>query len=165
MPTNIATPTPVPGPSLTNGGSHAVGTVLVTNGQILVYNGTLWVPLGNVSEETMAKFAITYKARNVNSKRLLQRVVSTVEDTCDEFIVHRSNAINKTYDFSQLVDYLDAYFEELCVDKVVNKFDVIGDFRNNTNDEIKQGKINIEVKFQQFNCINITDVAFKLIRV
>lgn len=131
----------------------------------MIFNGNLWIPLANIEEDEMADFQVAYKAHNVNSKRLLQRLVSTVEETSQEFIFQRTSTLSKTYDFSQLVSYLEAYFEEMQEDKVVNKFDVIGDFRNNTMEQMRNGAISIDVRFQQFNCINITNVVFSLTKI
>lgn len=113
----------------------------------------------------MVEFHVDYKAYNVNSKRLLQQIVQAVEESSREFIVQRTLALAKTYDYEQLVDYLDAYLEELCDDKLVNKYDVIGDFRNNPPQQVQQGKITVEVLFQQFNCLNITKILFTITRV
>lgn len=113
----------------------------------------------------MVEFRLAYKAHNVNSKRLLQQIVHTVEDSAREFVVLRTLAYSKTYNYEQLVDYLDAYFEELCEDKVVNKFDIIGDFRNNPIHSVEKGLISVDVSFQQFNCLNVTQILFTLTRI
>jgi hypothetical protein len=158
MPTSITTPT--------HGSTPSVGALTVMGSQIMIFNGHLWVPLVSIQEEDgMVEFNVAYKAHNVNSKRLLQQIVGTVEESSREFIIQRSLAYTRTYDYEQLVDYLDAYFDELCEDKVVNKYDIIGDFRNNQNDQVRQGVINVDVKFQQFNCLNITRVLFTFTKV
>lgn len=131
----------------------------------MIFNGNLWIPLANIEEDVMAEFQVAYKAHNVNSKRLLQRLVSTVEETSQEFIFQRTSTLTKAYDFSQLVAYLEVYFEEMQEDKVVNRFDVVGDFRNNTIEDMRNGNIQIDVKFQQFNCINVTNILFLLTKV
>lgn len=127
-----------------------------------MFNGSIWVPMPVTKEDEMTDFQVTYKAHNVNSKRLLQRFVSTVEETAQEFIVQRSASFAKVYDFSQLVSYLEALLEEMVEDKIVNRYDIVGDYRNNPLEELRNGSIKIEIKFQQFNCINITKIMFLL---
>lgn len=145
--------------------SAPTGAITVSQGQVMIYNGTMWIPLGTAQEDAMVDFDVKYKAVNVNSKRLLQRLVDVVTETVPEFVFMRSSTLNRTYDFSQLTAYLDAYMDELCEDKLVNKFDIIGDFRNNKAEAVRKGNIEIEVSFQQFNCLNITKVTFFLTKI
>lgn len=143
-----------------------IGMVWAINGQIMIYNGAAWVPVANLpEEEDMADFHVVHKSYNVNSKRLLQRITATVNETAQEFIVQRTSALSRTYDYSNLVEYLDAFMEDLKEENVVVHYDVVGDFRNNDAEDVRQGNILIELTFQQFNCLNLTKVVFNLTRV
>jgi len=136
----------------------------------MIYNGITWMPIANLpEEEDMADFRVVYKGYNVNSKRLLQRITATINETVQEFIPLRISALSKTYDYSNLVEYLDAFMdafmEDLKEENVVVHYDVVGDFRNNVAEDVRQGKILIELTFQQFNCLNITKVVFNITRI
>lgn len=113
----------------------------------------------------MAEFRVTHKAYNVNTKRLVQRIVSTVEESTKEFVFHRNSTLSKTYDFSQLVEFLDLMMTTMCEDKEVVVYDVIGDHRNNPPDAVHKGKIVVEVDFQQYNCLNMTKIVFFIEKV
>ena len=114
MPLVIPTAKPATPPA-----NAAPGSLWVANGLIVIYNGANWVPLGNVpEEEQMAEFRVSHKTFNVNTKRLVQRVVGAVQEVTKEFIFQRSSTLSKTYDFSQLVEYLDLYMHELQDDNV-----------------------------------------------
>lgn len=110
----------------------------------------------------MAKFTVTYKCRNVNTKRILQRLVATVVETAEQLVYVRSllGAKTKMHDFSNLVEYLELYFEELLKEKAISTFDVIGDLRNNDQTEMNEGLLKLLVKFKQYNCLNTTEVEF-----
>lgn len=156
MPLSIPTATPASPPA-----NAAPGAIWVMNGQIVIYNGNNWVPLGNVpEEEQMAEFRVSHKAFNVNTKRLLQRIVGAVEEVTKEFVFQRTSALSRTYDFSQLVEYLDLFMNELHDDKAIVVFNVIGDHRNNHTDAVRQGKMIVEVTYQQYNCLNMTKIVF-----
>lgn len=144
----------------------AVGSIGVQSGMIVIFNGIVWVPLGNTpEEEEMAEFEVTHRSRNVNSKRLFQQLVDVVRETTNDFVFQRATALSRTYDFSQLVEYLDMYMGQLQEEKVVARYDVMGDMRNNREYDIRIGKIQVDVEFQQFNCINVTHITFFITRI
>lgn len=161
MPTTIPTGTPAPPPNV-----HP-GMVWVLNGQIVIYNGSAWVPLGNVPEEEpeMAEFKVTHKAYNVNTKRLLTYIVTSVEEVTQEYVFQRTSALSRSYDFSQLVEFLDLLMSTMQDDKQITVYDVVGDHRNNADSDLRMGKIKIEVLFKQFNCLNKTKIVFTVERV
>jgi hypothetical protein len=149
-------PTATPAPP-----TPAPGSVWLMNGQIVIYSGSQWIPLGNVPEdEPMAEFRVTHKAYHVNSKRLLNRIVAQVCEVSQEFVFQRSSSLSKTYDFSQLIEYLDLFMHELCDDKQIVVFEVVGDHRNNNHNDVYKGKICVELSYQQFNCLNMTKIVF-----
>lgn len=108
----------------------------------------------------MAEFRVTHKAYHVNSKRLLNRIVAQVCEVSQEFVFQRSSSLSKTYDFSQLIEYLDLFMHELCDDKQIVVFEVVGDHRNNNHNDVYKGKICVELSYQQFNCLNMTKIVF-----
>lgn len=113
----------------------------------------------------MANFEVTHRSHNVNSKRLLQELTSAVREAANDFVFLRSTAISTTYDFSQLVEYLDMYMGQLQEEKVVVRYDVKGDLRNNREQDVRVGKLQVDLEFQQFNCINVTHITFLISRV
>ena len=113
----------------------------------------------------MFKFALTYKAHNVNSKKLLQHIVSNVGEMSEEFIVQHHSKILNTYDFSMLVEYLDLFIAQMVDDKQIVSFDVVGDFRNNDVDDVRSGRIHIDLEFQQYNCLNTTKILFEINKI
>lgn len=148
-----ATPASAPAPVL--------GSIWAINGQIVTYNGTQWVPLAPPEEEkSVADFKVSYTATNANTKSLLSYIVKSVDEASKEFVFQRSSSLAKTYDFSQLVEYIDLMMNDLVEDKRIVVHEVIGDHRNNRHDTMRMGKICIEVSFQQFNCLNMTKVVF-----
>jgi hypothetical protein len=151
-------------PTATSGAPPAnarPGAIWAINGQIVIYNGIQWVPFGNASDEDpMAEFHVSYKAYNVNTKRLVQRIVDAVDEVVKEFVFQRFHALSKTYDFTQLVEYLELYLRDMYEEKQVIVYDVIGDHRNNHPDDVQRGHIVVEILFQQFNCLNMTRIVF-----
>lgn len=113
----------------------------------------------------MAHFNITYTQRSVNSKRLRDRLVTQVADTAPEFIRLRNTIMSATYDFSQFVDYIDLFMEQMIEEKEIIAFDLMGDLRNNSMYEIGEGHLNLHLEYQQYNCLNITKLDFFIQRV
>lgn len=108
----------------------------------------------------MADFRISYAATNANTKSLLTYIVKSVEEASKEFVFQRSSTLSKSYDFSQLVEYIDLMMNDLAEDRRIVVHEVIGDHRNNHSEAMRSGKICIEVSFQQFNCLNTTKIVF-----
>lgn len=104
----------------------------------------------------MSEFKVTYKTRNVNSKRMFKEFQTLIEEVCDEYIIHRSSILDKTYDYEELVGFLNMYYEDLVEKNVITQFDVIADKRINEEKNIRDGKIKVLVKFRQTNCLNVT---------
>lgn len=157
---SILTATPASAPA-----NVAPGSIWAINGQVVTYNGTQWVPLiapQNVQEKSVADFRITHSALNVNTKSLLTYIVRSVEEASGEFVFQRSSSLAKSYDFTQLVEYIDLMLADLVDDKKIVVYEVIGDFRNNRSDAMRAGRMMIEVYFQQFNCLNTTKITFNV---
>ncbi len=153
----IMTATPANAPA-----NARTGALWVVNGQVVTYTGTQWIPLVPpvTKEKSVADFRITYTATNVNTKSLLTYIVKSVEEASSEFVFQRSSTLAKTYDFSQLVEYIDLMLADLVDDKKIVTYEVIGDLRNNHHDAMRAGKMCIEVNFRQFNCLNTTKIVF-----
>lgn len=164
MPLNISTGPPGRGaPAPPNAIS---GMIWIHNGQIVIYNGTQWIPLGNgTEEEPMAEFRVSHKAHNVNTKRLLKKITTAVEEVVVEYVIQRTSTLSRTYDFSQLLAYLELLMQAMQEDKEITVYNVVGDHRNNDSTNVMLGLINIDVYFQQFNCLNITKIALNLERI
>lgn len=113
----------------------------------------------------MAHFNVTYKARNVNTKRLLERVVQTVQNTVEEFVYVRTTQFSQPYDFSGVSDYIDMFMEQLVEEHVITTYDVIGDTRNNDLHSMTRGTLVLDLEFQQFNCLNTTSITFEIRKV
>lgn len=112
----------------------------------------------------MAIFDVSLKSKHINSKALGQSVESMMDDVAQEYVsVRDSRAYGKAYDYTQVVTLMDMFMESLRDQKQVNYYYVIGDHRNNLDSDMSQGKFNIVIRFQQYNCLNITEMSFTLI--
>lgn len=112
----------------------------------------------------MDKFRVTYQAHHVNTKRLLDVFIADVNAVVSEFVYHRTS-LSTTYDYSQLVDYITMVLDQMQDLQLITTYDVIGDHRNNDPMDVKQGKIHIQVKYVQFNCLNTTRVDLNITKV
>lgn len=132
----------------------------------MIYTGSQWIPTGtnSIKEDSMLKFQVTHKSHNVNTKRLLTKIVDEVGTLVSEYVRPRTTLI-KTYDYSQLIEYLEMVMDQMVEDKEVTTFDVIGDHRNNNYEDVRAGQINVTVQFRQFNCLNVTTVYFHISKV
>lgn len=110
----------------------------------------------------MAEFVVTHKAWNVNSKRLLQQFSQLMNEIANDFIVQHSTKIYQTYNYSQIPEFLEAYCEDLIGENVITTYDVLGDHRNNPDEDVERGVIRVQVKFVQFNCLNVTTIDFTI---
>lgn len=108
----------------------------------------------------MVEFVVTHKARNVNSKRILQQFVQLMNEICNDLIAPLSSKLYVSYDYSQVAEFLEAYCEDLIAENVITTYDVYADHRNNPDSEVERGNINIQVQFVQFNCLNRTTIDF-----
>lgn len=113
----------------------------------------------------MAQFDVTYDSRSVNTKRLADRVVLQVKDTAPEFIRLRTTVMSVAYDFSQFTEYLELFMEQLIDEKEIVCFDIVGDLRNNTLEEMGNGRMRLLIEYQQYNCLNITRLNFDIQRI
>lgn len=106
-------------------------------------------------------FKVVHKARHVNDKKLLSSINQTIDEVANEYIITKSGLIDVTYDYSILVEFLEVYFrEELMEKKHILQYDIICDNRNNDPHEVRKGKINLTIKFVQFDCLNTTQIDY-----
>ena len=114
----------------------------------------------------MIELIITHTARNVNSKSIQREFVDLVNTTAADFIIRQRIFGEKiprySHDFSQLIEFLLAQCEDMVDQKLITTHDVIGDHRNNDVIAMDNGVVTILVKYQQFNCLNITQIEFKI---
>jgi hypothetical protein len=109
----------------------------------------------------MSDFKVTYKTRNVNSKRLLKEFKTIVEEVCDEYISRQATLLDKTYDYDEFKAFLHMYLEDLHEKGVITQFDVISDHRINNELDVRAGRIRVLVKFRQTNCVNVTEILME----
>lgn len=145
----------IPAPILVVGGGN---TGFTTWGGVI---GS--TPAAPTEESNMAEFTVTCKARNVNSKRLLKQFTNLLIEVSNEFVAPYSYA-NSLSDFSQLVEFMEAYMEEMMEKKEIITFDVIADHRNNNMYEMGNGTLNMTIKFKQYNCLNVTLLNFLIVK-
>lgn len=141
------------------------GTISMTGGgTLMVFTGALWIPIAVVTpeEDEMIEFNVSYKTRNVNSKPLLKQFTDLVQDISRDFVLKLHGTYASTYDYSQLVEFLEAYMEDLVDTHKITTYDVVGDHRNNLPHEMSMGNYNLVLKYQQFNCLNVTLIEFTL---
>lgn len=112
----------------------------------------------------MSEFKATYVTRNINSKRLLKEIKTVADEVCNEYIYHRSFFSERTFEFEELISFLNMYFADLLEKKTITQFDIVGDARNNKHEDIRLGRINVSIKFRQLHCINVSsiDIVFEL---
>lgn len=106
----------------------------------------------------MSDFKVSYKTRNINSKRLLKEFKNIVEEVCDEYISRQATLLDKTYNYEELTSFLDMYLRDLLEQDVITQYDVIADHRVNGELDVRSGKINVHVFFRQTNCLNVTEI-------
>lgn len=106
----------------------------------------------------MSDFKVTYKTKNVNSKRLFKEFRTLVEEVSNEYIAHQASLIDRTYNYEELAAFLHMYMDDLIDNNVITQYDVIADHRVNSEVDIHAGRINILVKFRQTNCLNVTEI-------
>ena len=106
----------------------------------------------------MSDFKVTFKTRNVNSKRLLKEFKKTVEDVCDEYISRQTTLLDRTYNYEELDTFLHMYLEDLLQKNVITQFDVLTDHRINNQVDVHKGIINAQVSFRQLHCLNVTEI-------
>lgn len=130
----------------------------------MIFTGALWIPIAVVSpeEDEMIEFTVSYKTRNVNSKTLLKQFTDLVQEISRDFVIKLHGIHASSYDYTQLVEFLEAYMEDLIDTNIITTFDVVGDHRNNHPHDMSIGKYNLLLKYQQFNCLNVTMIEFTL---
>lgn len=141
---------------------------MTTNsGTMMVYTGVLWIPVSvaQTEVEAMAEFRVTHKTRNVNSKAVLKQFTDVFKEIAGQFIVQHRVGVRYTFDYSNLVEFLEVYCQDQAEQKVITTYDVVGDTRNNHHTDMDNGKMLITVKFQQFNCLNTTQIDFLLEKI
>lgn len=106
----------------------------------------------------MSDFKVSYKTRNVNSKRMLKEFKAVIEEVCDEFISHRTSLLDKTYEYDELVGFLHMYLDDLVEKKTITQYDVVADTRNNDALSVRDGKIHVLVCYRQTHCLNVTEI-------
>jgi len=106
----------------------------------------------------MSDFNITYKTRNVNSKRLLKDFKATIEEVCDEYISRQVTLLDKTYSYDELTTFLQMYLDELTEKKAITQYNIIADHRLNNVMDVREGTINVLVTFRQTHCLNVTEL-------
>jgi len=113
----------------------------------------------------MSEFHVVFKARSINSKQLFKEIKQVAQDVCNEYISNRGAYIEQVYDYEDLILFLDMYFGDLLQKNIITQYDLIGDHRNNTLNDVRAGNINISVKFRQLHCINVStiDMEFSLV--
>jgi len=107
----------------------------------------------------MSDFKVSYKTRNVNSKRLLKEFKTVVEEVCDEYISRQATLLDKTYNYEELTAFLEMYLDDLLEKKVITQYNVIADHRINGELDVRNGKIKVLITFRQTNCLNVTEIA------
>ena len=109
-------------------------------------------------------FKVQLVARSINSKRLLKEIKTMAEEVCNEYIVPPNPAYGEhIYDFDELVRFIELYFDDLCEKKRITQYDVMADHRNNSDEDVRLGTINMSIKFRQTNCINVSKIDMKFI--
>ena len=106
----------------------------------------------------MSKLRITYKTRNVNSKRLLNDFTNFIDDVSSDHIVIQSSFLDHTYTYDELVQIIEMYLIDLAEKNVITQYDMVADHRVNDAVAIAKGNINILVHFRQTNCLNVTEI-------
>lgn len=143
------------------------GTYSIVKGQVVIGNGTNWINVttGQIvleDDDMQQHFDVTYKATNVNSKRLLNEIVNLMDNISNEFIIRNRTTSQPRFEYAAVADFLDAYFDELQTQNVVTVYDIIADFRNNNGKDTHRGIIKVDISFKQFNCLNVTKINFTL---
>ena len=114
----------------------------------------------------MIELTITHTGRNVNNKSLQHEFVDLMMINAEDFIIRHRIFGEKTprysHDFSQLVEFLLAHCEDMVDEKKITTHDVICDHRNNDVITLDDGFAIVSIKYQQFNCLNVTELEFKI---
>jgi hypothetical protein len=105
---------------------------------------------------------VTAETRNINSKKLLGIVKSTVFDVCDEYITIHHAAGTRTYDYTQLAMFADLFMEDLFDKGLIMQHDVICDERNNDDIAVRNGHICLDIRYRQAHCVNVSRVKFHI---
>ncbi len=108
----------------------------------------------------MKPFKVSYKAKNVNSKKLFEQIHSQITSVVNEYITTTRGLLDSSYDYSQLAEFTDVFMEELLQEKAILQYDVICDDRNNDPFVVRKGVINMTIKFVQWDCLNTTQIEY-----
>lgn len=114
----------------------------------------------NEDHETMMRMRLpelTLNKYNVHSNIIFKQVNQIVEDTYDE--IDWSNDYGRSQYIKFLENYLQEYFYE---PGKITQFEVICDHRNNDNNELYRGRVNLRVQYWQTHCITKTTLDYRI---
>lgn len=169
MPTQSSAPSQAPVQAPTH---HAPpGTLVFTGNIVFVSAGYgVWINIQSPTVPTSSKVAVSCKRHNINTKRLADIIEQAVSETVDDFVsvLNQPSMMPgdtpKRIDCTLLVEYMDAFMNELVANRIITHYDVISDARNNTQTSLDTGRTVMDITFKQFNCLNTSVVQFTFTR-
>lgn len=102
---------------------------------------------------------VMLRTRNVNNERIKRDIDKIVM----EVIKQDWSSLLKLELQVDLVEYLEVYLNEFAESETsLDTVEVICDHRNNTREDCADGKVNLTVRYQQQNCLNVTDLTYEI---
>jgi hypothetical protein len=102
---------------------------------------------------------VLLKTKNVNNDRICREVDNIVM----EVLRLNGGSLSTTAYRDFFVELLEEHILEYKkVGNIIDNVEVTCDSRNNTLEDIKAGKVNISVKYQQVHCLNITELNYTI---
>jgi len=103
----------------------------------------------------MANFKLTKKS--VNSKSIFEEINAFVTEVFEAGLDLRDEDDRWIF-----VREIENVLDQMIEDGKIIGYDVMFDYRNNKRADLVKGKYNIIIKYNQFNCLNITQLIYDL---
>lgn len=103
-------------------------------------------------------YEVVIESFNVNSKTLCDEICKEIDvDLTSEWYT-LSDSIHRMF----LLDRLDELMGEFQEKKQISQYNIIMDERNNTEERMNMGIMNLELSYKQQHCVNTTTLSYKI---
>ncbi len=111
----------------------------------------MWLPVQHID--------VLLRTKSVNNDRISREVDAIVMDIIKSDVSMLENVHQQVEMAEILEDFLTEY---AATEPSLQTFEVICDSRNNTKQDYEDGKVHLSVRYQQLNCLNVTELAYQL---
>lgn len=96
--------------------------------------------------------------KSVNSKPLVNSVHEYIADHINSSLIDWNSDLH----VETITAIIEEYLFTLIDDNKITRYKIICDSRNNSNKNKQLGIFNLEVQFNQYNCVNVTKILYTI---